>query len=352
MTVYSCGRCRKEFVSTGRYNRHMARKLPCTKNEAEEPVAADARVEEPVAVTTRPFIKWVGGKTQIIGSVMRLFPRVMNNYFEPFLGGGSVLLALLDYRDSGYIRIAGGIYASDLNSNIIGLYKNVQADPDGLVAEVGKIVGEFSRCADGERNRKAATLDEALASPESYYFWVRAKFNALSREGRTSLVASAMLIFMNKTCFRGVYREGPSGFNVPFGNYKNPTVVIEGHIREVSRKIRDVVFACTPFDEVVAAANAGDFVYLDPPYAPVDCKSFVSYTKDGFDIKQHTKLFGLCRGLKEKNVKMVMSNADVELVLDAFPPSDYVVGVINCRRAINSKKPGKCVDEVLITNRE
>ena len=304
-------------------------------------------MDNPVAIV-KPFMKWVGGKTQIIGDVMALFPKEMNNYHEPFLGGGSVLLALLSYMVNGTIKVSGKIYASDLNSNLIGLYQNIQSDPDGIIAEVQKLSDEFAECRAEPVNRKAATLETALGSPESYYFWTRSRFNAL--QDRTSLAASAMLLFMNKTCFRGVYREGPNGFNVPFGNYKNPCILDAEHIRTVSTLIKEVVFTHCAFDACLSKIASGDFVYLDPPYAPETGTSFVSYTSDGFNLDDHNRLFKLCAEMKAKNVRMVISNADVQLVRDAFPSPAYTTKIISCRRAINSKEPDARTNEVLIMN--
>ncbi len=288
----------------------------------------------------KPFLKWVGGKTQILKEVLELFPRSIHNYHEPFVGGGSVLLALLTHVANGTITVTGTIFASDINANLIALYQHIQSNPDTLILEMNKLLKEYASCTGTVVNRKAATLEEAT-SPESYYFWIRSKFN---KSDKTTIQASAMLLFMNKTCFRGVYREGPNGFNVPFGNYKK-TSFDEEHIRRVSRLIKDVVFKACSFSQALLTLDADDFVYLDPPYAPENSKSFVSYNKGGFD--QHKELFQLCQSMKQKKVGMLLSNADVVLVRDAFPPP-YTTITISCRRAIHSKEPDARANEVLI----
>jgi len=398
MVEYICDICNKNFKQKGHYESHKSRKIPCKKhvspienkfittieeivekkihevlskrninigidegiiggvigNKIEEKVEENVNKISPSTIEKmeiiKPFMKWVGGKTQIINDVMALFPKSMNNYHEPFLGGGSVLLALLSHKEFGLLNITGKIYASDLNSNLIGLYKNIQSHADALIVEVKKISDEFAKCNGTVVNRKATTIEEAMTSPESYYFWIRSRFNSLSKEERTSLPASAMLLFMNKTCFRGVYREGPKGFNVPFGNYKNPSILDEEHIKTVSRLIKDVEFTTCSFDYALSRITADDFVYLDPPYAPENDKSFVKYTADGFNLDNHNSLFGICREMSSKNVKMLMSNAEVKLVTDAFPLPDFNTKIISCRRAIHSKEPDARTNEVLITN--
>lgn len=298
--------------------------------------------------TIKPVLKWVGGKTQIIENIMELFPKEINNYYEPFVGGGSVLFTLLSYIKCGKITIHEKIYASDLNVNLIYLYKNIQQYPNELIKCVKMLTEEASKCTGEVVNRDAKTFEEAQTSCESYYYWIRKQFNTLNTNEKKTLHASAMLIYMNKTCFRGVYREGPKGFNVPFGHYKNPTIIDETHILAVSELIKDVVFTQCSFIDALVKVEKEDFIYMDPPYAPEKATSFVGYTSDGFSLEQHETLFRLCGIMKEKGVKFLMSNADVDLIKKAFPIPTYIVRIIECRRAINAKKPDAKTNEVLI----
>ena len=300
---------------------------------------------------TKPFLKWVGGKTQILEDVLELFPVVIQNYYEPFLGGGSVLLGLLSLVRAGQTTITGNIYASDVNSNLIGLYKNIQSNPEGVIRELKTLVSEFEACKGSVVNRKPKTLEEAKTSQESYYYWIRQKFNALSKEERSGLKGSAMLLFLNKTCFRGVYREGPNGLNVPFGHYEKPGILDEALIREVSVLVKEVIFQCHSFQDALKEVKEGDFVYMDPPYAPETGTSFVGYVADGFGEDDHKVLFQQIDRLVQKKANIVLSNADVKLVRDAFPSPAYETTVISCRRAIHSKKPETKTNEVLIRNK-
>jgi DNA adenine methylase len=296
---------------------------------------------------TKPFLKWVGGKTQILDDVLTLFPE-MKNYHEPFVGGGSVLLGLLSGVAEGKITMTGKVFASDLNPSLIGLYRNVQARPAELVAAVKALMADLALSTGSLVNRKPTTIEEARTSAESYYYWIRARFNSSGMD-KTSIPASAMFLFLNKTCFRGLWREGPRGFNVPCGHYKNPSILDEAHILAVSTLIKDVVFVCQPFAASLAPVVEGDFVYLDPPYAPENATSFVGYTTEGFDLEMHKTLFTLVKQMKSRKVRILMSNADVSLVKDSFPADDYQTKIISCRRAIHSKEPGTQTNEVLIT---
>ena len=302
---------------------------------------------------TKPFLKWVGGKTQILHLLLGQFPKQMYNYHEPFVGGGSVLLGLLSWMRSGDIVVDGTIYASDANEHLIALYKNIQCQSKVLLL-IEELEGLLALAAlarttgNGTVNRACATQDEAIASsPESFYYWVRQEFNHMAMQDKTSVATSARLLFLNKTCFRGIYREGPHGFNVPFGHYKNPTVVCEPHVRAVSTLLQGVVFRCVGFEDAVGSTRTGDFVYLDPPYAPENSTSFVSYTADGFSLEDHKILFSICDKIE---ARMLMSNSDVALVNEAFAGTQYTKKTISCRRSINSKSPESRTNEVLITN--
>ena len=326
---------------------------PITPKKDKKPTIVQTDQRDQMTKVTKPFLKWVGGKSQILKEVLSLFPKKINNYHEPFLGGGSVLLGLLTRVKEGEITVSGKIYASDLNENLIAVYKNIQSNPHEVIKEVRALVEQFSKCKDGEAakvNRKAVTLKEALSSPESYYFWIRGRFNTFKGADRLTCSASAMFLFMNKTCFRGLYREGPNGFNVPYGNYKNPSIIEEDHIIAVSELIKDVEFDVKSFRESLTGDfTKDDFIYLDPPYAPENDKSFVSYTSDGFSLDDHNELFERCGKIRADSTLFVMSNADVDLVKNAFPVSTYKTQIILCRRTINSKKPDSKTNEVLIS---
>lgn len=300
----------------------------------------------------KPFLKWVGGKTQIIQEVMALFPREMNNYYEPFVGGGSVLFALLSHIQQGSIRVNGVIYASDINPNLIRLYRIIQCRPEEFITEMKRLKGEYEACTGSVVNRAPTSLSEAKTSKESYYYWTRGLFNGLDDEGRASVAAAAMMLFLNKTCFRGVYRENrKKEFNVPFGNNKNPSIIDEHHIRATSELIQNVVFTCEPVLDPESLLCDGiaedDFAYFDPPYAPENATSFVGYNADGFNLEQHKDLFEMLHNL---GGKFLMSNADVPLVKEAFPAPAFTTKIISCRRAIHSKNPSAKTNEVLITN--
>tara|TARA_A100001015_G_scaffold317217_1_gene433583 strand:+ start:2365 stop:4485 length:2121 start_codon:yes stop_codon:yes gene_type:complete len=294
----------------------------------------------------KPFLKWVGGKTQIIDKVMNIFPSKMNNYHELFLGGGSVLLALLSLQKNKKIIIKHKIYAYDINNILINVYKNIQNNKDELFKYIENYKTVYENIDILKGTRKPLSLEEAKSSKESYYYWLRKKYNNIDKN---SIECSALFIFINKTCFRGMYREGPNGFNVPFGHYKKtPTIISKKNLDYISDLIKNVHFIHADFETSIKNVKSKDFVYLDPPYAPEKEESFVGYVVGGFDLNKHMALFSEIKKLDKKNVKFVMSNAKVDLVVNNF--KDYSCKDIIAKRAINSKKPGSKTTEVLIYN--
>ena len=297
-----------------------------------------------------PIIKWVGGKTQIIDKIICEFPLVINNYREIFLGGGSVLLALLSYVKHNIIKINGKIYAYDINEALISMYKNIQLNSDELFEEISKIIDKFYKCNNNIINRKPENIIEAMENRENYYYWVRSEYNKLSKIDKNSVLGSAMLIFLNKTCFRGIYRVGPNGFNVPYGNYKNPEIINKKHLDELSELISPVIFECSDFSQSLSNnIDENDYIYLDPPYAPENSNSFVNYTESGFPYEMHINLFTMIHNLTLNNKKIMFSNADVQFIRDNFK-DNYNILSIECKRSINSKNPNSKTKEVIIKN--
>jgi DNA adenine methylase len=293
----------------------------------------------------KPFLKWVGGKTQIINDIISKIPNQMNNYHELFLGGGSVLLAVLSLQKQKKILIKNKIVAYDINSALINLYKNIQNNKDKLYELINFYFDEYDNITGTNINRKPKTIEEAKTSKESYYYWIRNKFNNMDKH---NIECSALFMFINKTCFRGMYREGPNGYNVPYGHYKKtPKIISKNELDYISDLIKNVEFINCSFTESIKNIKKGDFVYLDPPYAPENSKSFVGYVADGFNLNTHKLLFNEIKKFNDK-IKFVMSNAKVELVNEYF--KEYKSIDIKARRAINSKKPGSTTTEVIIYN--
>lgn len=270
----------------------------------------------------KPFLKWVGGKTQIIDEVIAQFPRDIETYHEPFVGGGSVLLAVLSNPS---IRIER-VRASDNNPHLVALYKQVQQDPELLHLAIDHLFHTYDESGpDGK---------------ETFYYEQRDRFRTLP----PCIEKCALLVFLNKTCFRGLYREGPHGFNVPYGHYKTtPKPPTLEELRAVQELIRDVEFTACDFTEALKHVKGPrDFVYADPPYAQETKTSFKDYTRGGFD---QDVLF------KELSKTMfVMSNANVPCVTEFF--KDFKILYIKARRAIHSKRPDATTTEVLVVSQQ
>lgn len=248
----------------------------------------------------KPFLKWIGGKTQILSNVLKEFPIEINNYHEIFLGGGSVLFAVLTLQNDKKIKINNKIYAYDYNKSLIYVYKNIQKEPKQFIKSIQTIIDEYNEIETNVINRKPITKDDGLTSQESYYYWIRKKYNEMTDEEHTTILGSSYFVFLNKTCFRGVFRIGPNGFNVPFGHYTNPSIIDKSHIKKISKLIKDVEFIHMSFEESLINVKKHDYVYLDPPYVKLNDKSFVAYTTDGFNEEMHEKLFNMLHTLKKK----------------------------------------------------
>ena len=305
----------------------------------------------------KPFLKWAGGKTQHIGTILSRFPPLINNYHEPFLGGGSVLLAFLCKMQTKEIKVSGTVYASDVNAPLIGVYKNVQSSLESFIVELRALYDDFSICPVLEKKkgtllRKPSTKEEALSSTEAYYYWCRGLFVTMTDAEKLSTRGSALFLFLNKTCFRGLYREGPNGFNVPFGHYTQPYILDEPLLRQISKLIQHVVFSHASFENALTGTriHKDDFAYLDPPYvAEKQGSSFVSYVAAGFGPDNHAAVFDICASFKEKKISFLLSNANVESVRNQFPSPLYTVQTFSSKRSINSKNPNAKTTELLIS---
>ena len=385
MSKYNCEKCGKEFKQKSHYTTHLNKKKPCIIESKLKEIIDNVVKEKLVEIAKeksiefeiidkdsvvydnklvkdintkkitipKPILKWVGGKTQILDKLIIEFPTEINNYREIFLGGGSVLLALLSYVKNGIIKIHGNIYAYDLNEPLIYIYKNIQSNHDELYNEMQILITEFNSCGNGEINRAPKNIDDAKIAKENYYYWIRSEYNKLYFD-KTSILGSAMFIFLNKTCFRGVFRVGPNGFNVPYGHYNNPEIINKEHLDEIHEIIQNVIFECCDFTTSLNSIESDDYIYLDPPYAPETDTSFVGYTENGFNINNHNNLFKLIHNLTETNKKLMLSNADVSLVRDNFTNNikseKYNIESILCKRTINSKNPKAKAREVIIKN--
>ena len=270
----------------------------------------------------KPLLKWIGGKNQIITTIINRFPNQINNYHELFLGGGSVLLALLSYQKNNIIKINGNIYAYDINETLINFFINVQKHPLKLFEKIQEIITELNQ----------------QTNKESYYYYIRNRYNKLTN--MNSIESSALFLFLNKTCFRGLFRTSINGFNVPYGNYNNPIIINKAHLLKISELIQNVIFKHCDFKDSIKYIKENDFVYLDPPYF----NTYNNYTNNKF--YQHNTLFDIC---KRSNFYFLMNNSDVIFVRESFK-NYYIKTLYDCKRKINSKNPNSIVNELLICN--
>ena len=270
-----------------------------------------------------PVLKWVGGKRQLLPSIKPMLPKRITSYCEPFVGGGAVLFELQPKK----------AIINDINSDLILVYTVIRDNVEALIE-----------------------LLETYPNEESFYYELRnidrdqTKYNKLSEIER-----AARVIFLNKTCYNGLYRVNNAGeFNSPFGKYKSPNIVNAPVLRAVSTYFNssEITFSTTDFELVLEQVRKGTFVYLDPPYDPVsDTSSFTGYSKGGFSREQQIQLRECCDRLNARGVKFMLSNSATDFIREQY--SDYHITIVQAKRAINSvaSKRGD-VDEVIITNYE
>ena len=300
-----------------------------------------------------PILKWAGGKTQIIEQITSKFPNEINNYYEPFIGGGSVFLELLKLIDSSDIKLNGSIYLNDLNNDLINLYIIIKKDTSILFSNIDELINSYNKAKMIEyepRHKYNINLEKSVEeyikkSKSDVYYYYRELYNKTTD---TNLKV-ALLLFLNKTCYRGLFREGPNGFNVPFGNYKNPNIYNKDEINELHKLFNkyNVQFSNLDFEKFTENIKKDDFVYFDPPYYPLKKTSFTSYKEDSFHNK-HDVLYKLCDKLNNNNINFVHSNSYCKFNLDKY--KNYNIEKIECKRRINSKKPEDKDFEIIIYN--
>lgn len=267
---------------------------------------------------TYPIVKWVGGKRQLMFELLKNMPQIYNRYFEPFIGGGALFFELQPEQ----------AYISDMNEELINLYQVVRANVDELITDLKK--HDISK----EYFMEIRNIDRT----EDYENW-------------SSIQKASRFIYLNRTCFNGMYRVNSKGeFNVPFGHYKNPRIVDENNLTNCSNLLQRTEIRHADFSEILTKVQEGDFVYFDPPYVPLsETSSFTSYTKDGFDIDMQFKLRDVCDELDSIGVKFLLSNSDTKLVNELY--ENYNIKKVFASRQINANADGRGkITEVLVRN--
>ena len=293
----------------------------------------------------RPLLKWAGGKRQLLPEFRRFYPPAFSRYYEPFVGSAAVFF---DLRAAG--RLDGCfVQLSDSNADLVGCYEAVRGDTAAVVAALRRLA---------EGHRRGGTR---------YYYGVRDRFNRerarLGGNGAAPYPAAlaAMLIYLNRTGYNGLFRLNAAGrFNVPAGRYARPTVCDPVHVGDVAAALAQVSLRVCAFDEAVAEAGAGDFVYFDPPYAPLSSTSaFGAYTAARFTPADQQRLAGIAVDLARRGCGVMVSNSSAASVEAMYrraagtPGTGLALWRVPARRAINSR-PGSRgpVDELLLTNAE
>ena len=310
---------------------------------AEKPIdKRTVRYEKETKTELKPFLKWVGGKSQLINEIEKLLPvdgeKVLTKYAEPMVGGGALLFSILSKYDF------EELYISDINTELINAYIVVRDNIDLLVEKLTEMQAIFLPM--NENGRKY------------FYYNARDKFNALQLSQETAVEKAALFIFLNKTCFNGLYRVNKKGkFNVPMGAYKNPTICDENNLRNISAALQHVEIVCGDYTLSESFIDNNTFVYIDPPYRPIsETSGFTSYNSDSFDDNEQIRLSQYIERIDKVGAKVVLSNSDPKNVNpnDMFFDELYKafkIHRVEAARAINSKaeKRGK-ISELLICN--
>lgn len=279
-----------------------------------------AERRETMIDAAQPFLKWAGGKRAISTEILKRLPTKISTYYEPFIGGGAVFFALASEKR--FDRAVIG----DANLELMNAYTMAAAQPAALIDALRR---------------------HAIAHCEAYYYKIR----ALEPSTMAAMPRAARIIYLNRTCFNGLYRVNSKGaFNVPFGAYANPTICNPENLRAVSATLAGVEFSDRDFADTVALARKGDAVYFDCPYWPVsESSNFTGYTKGGFTSNDQTRLRDVALRLKKKCVHVLLSNADVPPVR-ALYANGFKIEPVSAPRRINSKGANRgSVGELLIT---
>lgn len=291
---------------------------------AEDEQLPIAAVEAISPEEAQPFLKWVGGKTQLLEQFDEFFPKQINRYIEPFVGGGAVFFHLKHRfpKMRAFLR--------DNNDQLINSYSAVRDYPRDLMRQLDRHLAEFKKRG------------------ESYYYLVRAKHHAPEHD---VLERAARMIFLNKTCFNGLWRVNSKGeFNVPIGSHVNPSLYDEANMHAASRALEHTHLATQDFRDTLQESRRGDFVYIDPPYFPVSpTANFTSYTKDDFGAEQQKELAALFSDAAQRGVRLMLSNSDTEFIRNLYRP--FKIHTVRARRMVNcdGTKRGK-VNEVIVTS--